>query len=497
MTDPLHAPDTAPGIVDDIRAVRRIFKYDGHGDGDTCPHASCADAPCEGGEDCDVDSASSGCDPEECFAAALEGAREAFGRIVGALGDIGTPTPVPVTADTAATTGPVAAAAKALDDLAEAVAGALGESSFWALAAHGNAATVRREADSDPEWLFGRAEQWRKFARKTDRDLVPFARKAARALAALAVGPDGLERPDAGPEKGTDVEHPKHPDAGPEKGTAAVILPIAPDVGFTAGPDDIEPVSDPAERTKAVARELRHRGIHAQDSRNDISDQTIVSVMGYEDPASHHGRLGFKWAESLYRLREGRFAQMTDPRTIADEIQAAEAKRAAMWAGDTERPEKGTAHPVKPLPPLPDIAKIDVRRSMLPNAEMTITYPVQSETDREHDRALAVALTPHEAAFIAWEFGGALWCVYTVGTLDVRPIIAPAPIPTRTLKFVEYRPRPNGPEKGTAQVARRPCNHSAQSWEIRANGDMWCDDCESTIVRDGSNGRWFPTRTGR
>lgn len=430
MTDPLHAPDTAPGIVDDIRAVRRIFKYDGHGDGDTCPHASCADAPCEGGEGCDVDSASSGCDPEECFAAALEGAREAFGRIVGVLGD---GAPVPVTADTAATTGPVDTAAKALDDLAEAVAGALGESSFWALAAHGDAATVRREADSDPEWLFGRAEQWREFARQTDPDLVPFARKAARDLAALAVGPD-LE---TGPEKGTDVEHPKRPDADPEKGTAPVTLPIAPDVGFTASP---------AAPAKPCAICL------------DTGDATA----------------------------------------FGDVIPCPACVRAA---------PAPSAHPVKPLPPLPDIAEIDVRREPIyrygvivgtwPNAEMTITYPVLSEIDRERDRALAVALTPREAAFIAWEFGGALWCVHTVGTLDVRPIIAPAPIPTRTLKFVEYRPRPNGPEKGTAQVARRPCNHSAQSWEIRANGDMWCDDCESTIVRDGSNGRWFPTRTGR
>lgn len=94
------------------------------------------------------------------------------------------------------------------------------------------------------------------------------------------------------------------------------------------------PISDPAERAKAVAKELRSRGLSAKDSRNDISDQSIVAVMGFEDPDSHHGRLGFQWSIQLYRLREQPFASMTTLLAIADRIQSEEAKRAKAWAGD-------------------------------------------------------------------------------------------------------------------------------------------------------------------
>lgn len=38
---------------------------------------------------------------------------------------------------------------------------------------------------------------------------------------------------------------------------------------------------------------------------------------------------------------------------------------------------------------------------------------------------------------------------------------------------------------------RVACEHSAQSWSKDSQGRMFCDDCESEIVFDESEGFWF------
>lgn len=74
------------------------------------------------------------------------------------------------------------------------------------------------------------------------------------------------------------------------------------------------PIADPAERARAVAKELRRRGIFACVQGGGV---TVCA----EDKAF--------W----YHLLWEKIATM-GPRAIADEIQREEAQRAKKWAGD-------------------------------------------------------------------------------------------------------------------------------------------------------------------
>lgn len=82
-----------------------------------------------------------------------------------------------------------------------------------------------------------------------------------------------------------------------------------------------EPIADPAERAKAVAKELRRRGFWAEavglcvfvpQDKCDGSDQAI--------------------REDVYERED--FSAGRGPRSIADEIQREETRRARKWAGD-------------------------------------------------------------------------------------------------------------------------------------------------------------------
>lgn len=76
------------------------------------------------------------------------------------------------------------------------------------------------------------------------------------------------------------------------------------------------PIEDPVERAKAVAKELRKRGMWARTAAHwDGSSAHIMgAVGGYIYNTEPHANLG--------------------PLAIADAIQAEEAKRAQEWAGD-------------------------------------------------------------------------------------------------------------------------------------------------------------------
>lgn len=88
--------------------------------------------------------------------------------------------------------------------------------------------------------------------------------------------------------------------------------------GHAVKPDP--PIADPAERARAVARELRRRGIWA------LHDGCgVVRVF-----------VGNGARDDVYRTNVS-----DKPRAIADEIQREEARRAAAWAGDEEEREGG------------------------------------------------------------------------------------------------------------------------------------------------------------
>lgn len=82
-----------------------------------------------------------------------------------------------------------------------------------------------------------------------------------------------------------------------------------------------EPIADPAERAKAVARILRGRGLHALPVHWDI----LLPCVAGDSCGGWRGR----------SVRDAELSTIA-PRAIADEIQREEARRAQAWAGDTE-----------------------------------------------------------------------------------------------------------------------------------------------------------------
>lgn len=87
-------------------------------------------------------------------------------------------------------------------------------------------------------------------------------------------------------------------------------------LGGSAGEQD-QPVADPAERARLVARELRKRGMHAR-----------LSESGCDVLSTASGQ--------FYCLLDDARPEWTSkgPRAIADEIQREEDRRARAWAGD-------------------------------------------------------------------------------------------------------------------------------------------------------------------
>lgn len=64
-----------------LKAIRRVFLYDGHGDGDECPHYACTDdESCSGGDECQIgdDDPRDGCKSDSCFMKAVEEGRDAL-----------------------------------------------------------------------------------------------------------------------------------------------------------------------------------------------------------------------------------------------------------------------------------------------------------------------------------------------------------------------------------------------------------------------------------
>lgn len=104
-------------------------------------------------------------------------------------------------------------------------------------------------------------------------------------------------------------------------------VPVAPfdpkDYCGVKVPDSDEPVADPAERAKAVAKILRGRGMWVR-----YYGWGGVHVLCYDAPAEGD------WNEHHYRTDQIAAWATIGPRAIADVIQAEEARRAQKWAGD-------------------------------------------------------------------------------------------------------------------------------------------------------------------
>lgn len=84
------------------------------------------------------------------------------------------------------------------------------------------------------------------------------------------------------------------------------------------------PISDPAERAKAVAKELRRRGLYAVHGRAWVSVSCPTKVSAFESTTYHLDSRGREMGWDVL-----------GPLAVADRIQAEEAKRAKTWAGDT------------------------------------------------------------------------------------------------------------------------------------------------------------------
>jgi hypothetical protein len=82
--------------------------------------------------------------------------------------------------------------------------------------------------------------------------------------------------------------------------------------------DADQPIADPGERAKAVAKELRRRGIWADVHPASPLDVRVELREGY----------GFR------RVFHGATCPEMGPHAIADAIQAEEARLAQVWAGD-------------------------------------------------------------------------------------------------------------------------------------------------------------------
>lgn len=68
----------------------------------------------------------------------------------------------------------------------------LGPASSWGSMALGNAEAIERDFTTYPQWLSGRAIDWRNFAQRTDPELRTMALEAADAIAKLAMSVDKL-----------------------------------------------------------------------------------------------------------------------------------------------------------------------------------------------------------------------------------------------------------------------------------------------------------------